>query len=298
MNRQIGKYSFLVALYGTCMTGAYAGETIDETRAVPSDSTVSIHNTRGEVRISGWDKDEVSVVGELDDLATGFTFEVDGAQTIFRVEMPTRDVSYGDGSKLEIKMPVNGRVDFDGVSTDVSVTGINGGISVHSISGDITGSRIEHRLMINSVSGDIDFSDAGGKAKFTTVSGDMDLELRSEAVSLNAVSGDIKLRLNNFDTVLASTVSGELEVVGSLSASGSINVNSVSGDVRLDLKAPVNARIDVNTGPGGDIENNLTDDKPRDVFPAQMVLKSKSGDGSASIAVRTVTGDVELNDWN
>lgn len=298
MSIQIGQTSFLIALLVFGITNTYAGEKVDETRAVPSDSIVEVHNTRGEIRISGWSKDEVSVVGELDDLATGLTFEIDGSLTLIRVEMPTRNVSYGDGSKLEIKMPANGRVEFDGVSTDLTLTDIKGGISVHSVSGEITGSGIEQRLMVNSVSGDINFEDAAGKAKFSTVSGDMELDLRSESVSLNAVSGDINVRLQNFDTLLASTVSGELEVKGSLSASGNININSVSGDVTLELKAPVNARIDVNTGPGGDITNKLTKDEPRDVFPAQMVLKTKSGDGSASISVRTVTGDVELNDRN
>jgi DUF4097 and DUF4098 domain-containing protein YvlB len=298
MNIKIGQRSILSVLCVSCMASVYGGEVVNETRPVPSDSTVEIRNTRGEIRISGWDKDEVSVAGELDDLATGLTFEVDGTLTIIKVEMPTRDVSYGDGSKLEIRMPVNGRVDFDGVSTDVTLTNIQGGVSVHSVSGDITGAQIAQRLIVNSVSGDISFEDAGGKAKFTTVSGDMELDLRSESVSLNAVSGDIRLRLQSFDTLLVSTVSGELDVSGTLSATGNISVNSVSGDVSLDLNAPVNARIDVNTGPGGDITNKLTKDEPRDVFPAQMVLKTKSGDGSASISVRTVTGDVELSDRN
>jgi DUF4097 and DUF4098 domain-containing protein YvlB len=275
---------------------AHAGDRVDESRSVESDTVVEIHNTRGEIRITGWDKDEISVEGELDDLATGLTFEVDGKLALIRVEMPTRNINWGDGSDLEIKIPVNGRIDFDGVSTDLYLKNIMGGIAVHSVSGEIEARGIDNRIQINAVSGDIDIQDAGGKAKITTVSGDMELDLRSEMVSVNAVSGDINLRLQTIDTLMASVVSGEIDVEGNLADSGSINCNSVSGDVTLVLAAPVNARIDVQTGPGGDIDNRITEDEARDIFPAQMALKSRSGDGSGNISVHTVTGDVTLKD--
>jgi len=275
---------------------AHGGEQVDESLSVEPDAVVEIHNTRGEIRVTGWDKDEISVQGELDDLATGLTFELDGKVALIRVEMPTRNINWGDGSDLDIKIPVNGRIDFDGVSTDLYLNNIMGGIAVHSVSGEIVANGIDRRIQINAVSGDIEIQDAGGKAKITTVSGDMELDLRSELVSVNAVSGDINLHLQTIDTLMASVVSGEIEIEGKLADSGSMNFSSVSGDVTLVLTAPVNARIDVQTGPGGDIDNRITEDEARDIFPAQMALKSKSGDGSGNISIHTVTGDVTLKD--
>jgi hypothetical protein len=274
---------------------ATAGEEVDERKSVSSQGVVEIHNTRGEVNISGWDKDEVHVFGEIDDLAERLIFDVDGDFTLIRVDMPKRNISWGDGSDLEIWVPKQSRVDFEGVSTDLELSNIEGGLSVHSVSGDIRADNIAKRMLINSVSGGIEITDASGKAKVTTVSGDLRLDLSSTEVSVNAVSGEIDLDLEAFDSLSASTVSGELDISGHLNDSGDISMNSVSGDIDLRLTAPVNARIDVNAGPGGDIDNRMTRDEPRDIFPAQMELKTSAGDATGRIRVKTVTGDITLS---
>jgi len=273
---------------------AIAGESVDERRSVSGQGVVEIHNLRGEVTISGWDKDEVHVYGDLDDLAEGLIFDVDGEFTLIRVKMPKRNVSWGDGSDLEIRVPKKSRVDFEGVSTDLELSDIEGGTSVRSVSGDIRADHIAKRMHINSVSGEIDVTDASGKAKITTVSGDLRLELSSTEVSVNTVSGEVDLAMEAMDSLSASTVSGELDISGQLNESGNISMNSVSGDIQLRLAGPVNARIDVNAGPGGDISNRITSDDPRDIFPAQMELKTSAGDASGNIRIKTVTGDITL----
>jgi DUF4097 and DUF4098 domain-containing protein YvlB len=148
--------------------------------------------------------------------------------------------------------------------------------------------------LINSVSGEVEVTDTSGKVKITTVSGDLRLELSSTEISVNTVSGEVDLELEAFDSLSASTVSGELDITGHLNDSGNISINSVSGDIDLRLSSPINARIDVNAGPGGDIDNGMTDDEPRDIFPAQMELKTSAGDASGSIRIRTVVGDINL----
>ncbi|MBQ60632.1 MAG: hypothetical protein CMQ19_01010 [Gammaproteobacteria bacterium] len=62
--------AFLVSI------AAFAGDDVDKTLAVPSNGLVKIVNTRGEIEIIGWDKDEIHVAGELDDLAEELVFEV------------------------------------------------------------------------------------------------------------------------------------------------------------------------------------------------------------------------------
>jgi DUF4097 and DUF4098 domain-containing protein YvlB len=272
----------------------FAGEQVDESRTVSGTGSVEIHNTRGEIEISGWNKDEVRITGELDELAEELIFDVDGEFTLIRVKMPKRNINWGDGSDLEIKVPSGSRVDFNGVSTDVTLSDIQGGSSIHSVSGDIQAERIGKRLLVNSVSGEIEVRDSSGKAKITTVSGDVRLDLSTTEISINAVSGEVDLDLQSFDSLSASTVSGELDITGQLNDSGSISMNSVSGDIDLRLTGPVNARIDVSAGPGGDINNGITRDEPRDIFPAQMELKTSAGNASGDIRIKTVVGDINL----
>lgn len=286
--------AFFTSLLMTAPLYVAAGEEVDERRSVSAQGVVEIHNTRGEVEITGWDKDEVHVSGELDDLAEELIFEVDGEFTLIRVKMPKRNIRWGDGSDLEIRIPVKSRVDFNGVSTDLKFTNIEGGTSIHSVSGDIRADHIAKRLLINSVSGNVEVRDTTGKVKITTVSGDLRLDLRSTEVSINTVSGEIDMDLAEFDSLMVSTISGELEISGHLNDSGSISMSSVSGDIELRLTGPVNARIDARAGPGGDIDNDMTEDEPRDIFPAQMELKSTAGDGSGRIRIKTVTGDISL----
>ena len=52
-----------------------AGDEVDQQRTVSSDGVVEIQNTRGAVKITGWEGDGVRIRGELDDLATGLGTE-------------------------------------------------------------------------------------------------------------------------------------------------------------------------------------------------------------------------------
>lgn len=271
-----------------------AGESVDQQRTVSSDGVVEIHNTRGAVSITGWDEDVVKISGELDDLASGLTFEVRDGVTLIRVEMPKHDINHGDGSDLVIRLPRGSRVEFDGVSTDVMVAEVTGGTGIHSVSGDIHARRIDNSIRIKSVSGAVDVSQATGKIKISTVSGDMRLDLDTSVIVVDSVSGEVTLKLGDFDRLTASTVSGDQEIEGHLNNSGHMNIRSVSGEISLRFYDQVNATIDVKTGPGGDISNRMTADKPEEIFPAKMKLLTTLGDGSATVSMRTVTGDITL----
>ena len=56
---------------------AVAGESVDESLSASEFGIVEIINTRGTIKIEGWDNDEIHVEGELDDLAEELIFKVD-----------------------------------------------------------------------------------------------------------------------------------------------------------------------------------------------------------------------------
>lgn len=274
---------------------AFAGEEVDETLEASADGLVEIINTRGEIEISGWDRQEISVVGELDDQAERLVFEVDGDRALIEVEMP-RSVNWGDGSDLVINVPEGSRVKFEGVSTDVSLENIAGGIKVNTASGDIDADQIQQFINIKSVSGDIEVGESSGQTNVSTVSGEIELDVASTKANINAVSGDVDARLGSFDRLSANIVSGDIEIEGSLVEAGSIDITSVSGDVSLELAPPVDAEVSIQTGPGGDITNRLSDHAVKDKFPATKSLHAKLGMGTGDIELRTVSGDIELDE--
>jgi len=270
-----------------------AGDSVDQQLSATKDGVVEIHNTRGEVSITGWDKDSIKISGELDDLATGLTFEVEDGVTLIRVEMP-KHINYGDGSDLDIRVPSQSRVEFDGVSTDVDVNQVLGGTGVRTVSGDIRASVLDNRIRIRSVSGEVEVSETTGIIKVSSVSGDVELDIEASEIAVDAVSGEVRLELGDFDRLMTSTISGDLRIEGHLNNSGLITMKSVSGEISLRLNDAINAQISAKTGPGGDISNHLNDDEPEDIFPTQTKLQTTLGDGSGSIRMSTVTGEIRL----
>jgi hypothetical protein len=278
------------------LSAATASEEVDRVLDASSAGSVKVMNTRGDVEIYGWDKDEIRVRGELDALVDEFIFEVKGDQARIEVRLPRHNVNWGDGSDLEIYVPENSRVDFQGVSTDTTIENVLGGLRARSVSGDITVDNIQERLHIKTVSGDIEISDSSGEANIATVSGEIEVEMDSGMVILDTVSGDIEAELEEFSVLRANAVSGGIEVEGKLVGNGDIDMSSVSSDLVLNLAEPINAQLTVETGPGGEIENFLTDDEPVEKFPSSMGLEATLGSGEGTIKLRTVTGDIRIND--
>jgi len=205
---------------------------------VQSDGVVEISNIRGIVKVKGWDKDQVAVTGTLDDLAEGITFENKDKVTLIKVEMPDHNINHGDGSDLTIQVPYGNQVDFEGISSDLKVKNIKAGIDVRTVSGDIGVEGVEKILNIKTVSGDIQLKKSTGKAKLATVSGDIDGVINCPEVQVSSVSGDVNLKLD------------EYQLDG-----GETKLSSVNGDINLLFINKINTRVNVKTGPGGDITN-------------------------------------------
>jgi hypothetical protein len=292
---KVTELALIGVLAGSFSAASNAGDDVDELRSIPPDSLVRIHNTRGELYVTGWDRDEARVEGELDDLAEGLQFEVDGDQVLIRVTMPDRDIDHGDGSDLAISLPAGVQLQIESVSSDIKLRGFTGAVAIRTVSGDVAADEIGALTHVNTMSGDITLSDGNGSVKVMTTSGDVDVSLSASDISVDSVSGDVDLELESFDSVKASTVSGELEIEGSLNLGGSIESRTVSGDIDLRLEEPVNANIDIRTGPGGEIDNELTDEEPRSLLPGSMELLTTMGDGSGSIRINTVSGEIRLD---
>jgi len=225
--------------------GAAAGESVDLSERVPREPLVRIDNMRGEVEIRGWNRDEVTVSGELDDLAEGITFDVDGRDVRIEVRMPRSDVNWGDGSDLVIRLPVASRVSFKGVSTDVAIEGVDGGVGVGTVSGDIEVEDVSGQLLVNSVSGDVEVTGVKSRTSVSTISGDIEINSAGRELKVETVSGDVEVELDAFERLNGRSVSGSLELSGRLLEDGRIDLGSVSGDIRLDLATPINAELEI-----------------------------------------------------
>ncbi|MBV1909866.1 MAG: DUF4097 domain-containing protein [Kangiellaceae bacterium] len=273
-----------------------AGEKINKSLDVSANGQVKIHNNRGDISVKGWDKNQIVVKGELDDLAEKFIFETKNNRTLIKVVLPRRNshARSGGGSDLKIFVPKGYSVQFGGVSTDIDVSSVSKDVDISSVSGNIKLTSIGAGADINSVSGDISIKQVAGRLSISTVSGDVDAKVTSENIQVSGVSSDIKVMTNQIKSAKIETVSGDTFLHGKLNDSGAIRLSNVSGKSIYFTDNDLNARVILDTGPGGDIVNRLTKHEPTRSFIGSENLKFTVGDGEAQIRMSTVSGEIGL----
>ncbi len=277
-----------------------AGEKIDKALDVSADAEVDIRNTRGNIKIEGWDNNQVVVKGELDDLTEKFIFETQGNKTLVKVVLPNRNsrARGGNGSDLTIMVPLNARLQFGGVSTDVEIAKITNDVDISSISGEVKMSAAGGKTYINSVSGEIVINGENQRLQISTVSGDVDAKVLAKDIEITGVSADIKVTTGDIESAQIETVSGDSSIRGNLLESGRLRMSNVSGKSIFFAQENLDARIYLDTGPGGDIVNRLSKDQPNETFIGSEKLKFTLGQGSAQIRMSTVSGELELRKKN
>lgn len=276
------------------LRSAMADQEVAQTLPAQPAGMVRVHNPRGDVSIQGWNKEEVHVMGALDDLARNLVFDVDGALTVVRVDLPRKNARWGDGSDLEIFVPVESSLKIDGLSSNVEIEGVRGAIAARTVSGDVDVRGSAGQVRIKTVSGDVEVEESSGRLVITTTSGDVDIEAEVGDVFIDTMSGDADIRLGQFDRLVVNSVNGALHLAGTLNGPARVSARTVNADIELALAPPINARIVAVALANGNIDNDLTGDQPRRGEQGRLVLETVVGDGSAEVMLTTVNGTIEV----
>ena len=278
----------------TAAAASHAGEAIDKTLDVSSSGLVRVENVRGRIAVDGWDRDQVQVVGTLDDQTKSFTFETSGATTTVRVETPD-NLHRGEGSKLVIHVPKASRVRADLVSAALHLTNLEGGVDGKTVSGDIDAADVGDRIELATVSGDIRLTHGSGPTSISSVSGDIEAAADSAEIKISTVSG--KARVTSSARVRELTmhsVSGDLEVGASLADGAHVKGSTTSGGIRFAINPNAGVVVELKTAAGGGIRNTLTQDKPNRSISGAQTLDLTLGNGQGGVELTTVSGRVEL----
>lgn len=290
-------------------------ESINETKKVSADGFVSIQVTRGDLKITGWDRDEIEVTGLLDEKTREFIFEVNGDETEIIVRLPRHlsGWSMDNGSDLKIFVPVGNNVAVRGVSTDIDIRNLQSGVEVNDVSGDLTVSHVDRGVDLTTVSGEINLRNATGRIRVRTVSGDIEsrhalgpgsyrsvsgsIDIRDggSEIDLETVSGDIDVNANEILELSGHSVSGDIDITASLTAEGTVDLRTISGSIDLNLPSDTNARFDLDAGSGGQIRNRLTKDKPKTSrYSRDSSLRFIMGEGAGEVILSTASGRIVL----
>ena len=272
-----------------------AGTPINERAAADPAGSVEVSNVAGTVRVSGWDRNEVEVTGELGDGAEKLEFAVADKVTRIKVILP-RKASNVEDTNLVIRVPAASRLSVNTVSADIEVQGLLGAQRLQSVSADILTAAAGEDVECKSVSGDVAVNGSfkKGLLTITTVSGDATALRVAGEVNANTVSGDITLGLGDTNRSRVRSTSGDLTMAALLAADGRLDAESISGDVRLELVGAVNAEFDISSF-NGEIRNCFG---PKAVSTSEYApgkeLRFREGQGSAHVRIKTLNGDINV----
>ena len=274
---------------------AEAGTPIDKRAPADPAGQVEISNVAGKVTVTGWDRSEVAVTGELGEGSERLEFASADKLTRIKVVLPNRSWGVED-TDLIVKVPSGSSISVNTVSADIEVHAVTGAQRLQSVSANVTTESGAEDVECKTVSGDVKVAGNGqkGMLTLTTVSGDAVVTRVAGEVNGSTVSGNFTLGLGEVTRSRLRLTSGDLAVAAFLPADGRLDVESISGDVRLDFAPPINAEFDVSSF-SGDISNCFGPKPARtDEYAPGKELRFTEGKASGRVRVKTLSGDVNV----
>lgn len=274
-------------------------ERIDKTLDVDPNGLIRTEIIEGKVLVEGWNKSQIRVTGDVDN-ARDFVFKTDGNETLIETESKGGfwgGNNNGGHAKLTIYVPRQSALLLEGVSTSFAIIKVNGPVNVSTMSGDISLEGGIDKIKLESVSGEIDIINAKGDVSVSSVSGDINARVDANDFEAQTVSGDIDAEIGKSEHVELSSVSGDIEVTLALRDGGELDADTVSGDIDITFtnKDELDASFEIETGPGGQVKNRITDDKTTSFMSLSGSLQFKLGRGKSEINLETMSGTITID---
>jgi len=283
------------------------------------DGRFSVSNVSGDIVVTAGSGDEVSI--EAVKRTRGDKSELGRVQITVddragRVDVRTEHGVYrtdgnrqGDHVSVDytVTVPASVSVDVHSVSGSVKVTGVHGSLRAETVSGEGTINDAPRLEAAKTVSGDVNLTDvtADGDLSAGSVSGNVRAKgLKARGLDLGSVSGDISVTDVTCERLGVKTVSGGVEYAGGIAKGGRYEINAHSGTVRLQLTNPAGFELNANSFSGSirselpltiggeSTRRNDTGPRGRRDSLSSHAMRATFGDGSATLVVRTFSGDI------
>ena len=282
----------VAAALGLSAPCVQAQQKVEARRSAAADALVEIDNPAGSITVTGWDRNEVVVTGDLGAGASGLEFTGSGSR--LRVGVDTERNPHGVISSLEIHVPRRSRLQIESFAGSIVVAESSGTISAETVNGSITIGGQAKEISAESVNGSVQISGASTHTRAETVNGSVVVRGASGELDASTVNGRLEVSGGSFDRAHLETVSGSLSFDGGLSSGATLEAETVSGSVTLVLPAGVAADFSVSTFSGG-IDNALGPPAARvGEHTTEKELEFSTGGGGASVSVTTLSGGITL----
>jgi hypothetical protein len=299
---KISRYAPL--LLCLCIGQALADTPINLQHAATPTARISIGNVAGEVRVTAWDRPSVQVGGQLGDGAKPLA--ITGSDGNLSIEVQPQGggswFSWGNDNHmgpttLDLRVPRGATLDVRVVSAPLVIDGMDGGsITVNTVSGRARINARTPSLNVDSVSGNIELAGHAAQANLQTVSGDILAPVLGGQAKLQTISGRIQASGGPWRQFTLSTVSGDVQLAGGIAPGGKLGIDSMSGNVQLQLPAGTSAAVHASSF-SGDLRSDFGTAQKSAHGPGSK-LDARLGDGNGSIDVQTFSGDLRIRSSN
>lgn len=263
-------------------------------RASPSVS-VKLFAAVGEIRVIGWERDSVEMSGSVPagsrvEVSAGAPAEASKGMKMF-IEAPTEQS--GREGRIVLRVPRGARVWLKTGSADMDITGVTGGLDLNVVGGSITVHGSPRELRAESMDGNVIINGMPEWLRAKTATGDITFH-GGQDVGASSISGTIRTTGGTVERAKLEATTGAILFATGLARSASVELETHSGTIDVELPPKTAAELDVATITGT-IENLWTRTRP--VIGKEgrgATLTTAMGVSGGRVVVRSFKGTVRL----
>ncbi len=245
--------ALLASLALAVAASATVTETFKQTYPLAADGTVSVDNVNGDIDITAWDKNEVSLVAEKrakdDEELKRLELVIDAQPNHLSVKTKVQKKStwslFGGWSnnssvRYRLMVPAGARLEkIDSVNSDITVTGVKGPVNLDTVNGTIEATGLAADARLDSVNGSLSAEFASvekvREVKLDSVNGRATVTLpkgSSASIDADSVNGRVSV-----DQAIKLGKTGRHELRGEIGSGGPhISLDTVNGSIAVKEK--------------------------------------------------------------
>jgi len=246
-------------------------ETYQKTLPFKPGGKVRVETRNGEIRVRGWEKDEVKI--EATKEAKAYTKEKAARRLKeTKIKIERKDSEIDISTETAPDCTVNYEI-FVPQRTDLSARNMNGWLGFSKLRGQLTAKLTNGWVNLCEILGTVNLEVTSGWVSIDKVSGTLNLEMTSGYVELEQTTGEISLR------VVSGYIRGEISPEASRVA-----LSTETGDIELSV--PEDAEPVIYVKKGGTVRSDFP------IFTTQECFKQAKA--KPKIEVETTTGNIRI----
>ena len=286
-----------LALASGFATAAQSQGKIERGLRLDADGAVRITNLVGSVRVTGWNRDSVSLRASV---PKGDKVFMGGGPRGMKMMVETPNDRNPQPSRLELMVPARAKVWVKTATAEIDVSGVTGELDLYVVGGKIRVTGNPAELNAEAIDGDIEVNGKPGWLRAKSASGTVTFNGSSSDAAISTVSGGITVNSvpaegnGKFERAKLETVTGPIRFNADIQRGAAIDFSTHSG--ALDIAIPRKSGADFEVASiAGSITNDLNYAKPvkgRYGRGSELVMTNSSG--GARVTVRSFKGPVTL----